>query len=1170
MTGTLPACVIHFYKCNEAQGAILADTVGSLDISLSSATGLTWSSDGILTLSTGYFLTPSLQARSMFMVLRQAFGATGGYLMGTPSGKAIGQETSGGTSFASIRSLSGQAAHTLRARTDPNGFGAYELNSGGWVAPLATLTIAETGTFVVGAATTAGAGPASFLEIAALGYCDTDPTTNEAEQIRTYLRAMLTSREIYIAPQDCPTRADLLVIAGESASEGTLPLTNLSSSERATFSENTFILALNAASQNLTTRSMDRLSFSTISANNNALSTGTRFGMEWGLLVARNKRASEGNPLHILKVGQGSTYSLPSGTYTDASGAPYVIDTSVSRNSGEYTSTTNGLHYTLEMRNYYRVEAQARNDGIGYSSVTFIENDGANDAYVGDLGVTSAAQYQGYLQGRYNARSTDYGLTDVKTVMIYPHLPQGGLGGGDPDYPAGAVGQNRLNALMAIRAGIAGFITANATNVSGFSTDDFVRYPLNNTPPNIDWVHWNKTGYENLGVDVHALLTPADIPDYSNSSGAGDRTSLIAVTTTTGLFSQSPSNLVDGLFGNNGSESVSFSGGSTAGVYIRFDFGPGASRQITEARWKQSGSHSHGTFQWRGSDDLFGFTDIGEPFTLGGAITQLQTTLSTNDSGYRYYELLGIDGTLSVAPYIQEIEFKIGVALFDNRLLVPTGGGAGEALIKLSDRPGDYAFQPPRRIYPMHTPEILAEWHFDEGEGDRARNIRSGDGTRDIVFDSTFRTTYSSSPQWSRRGLLLQEDMVQTPTIAGVRTVATLYRIKRGDTGAILTGGNGPGAGVFGDVVSTTYEHWIAGGEGIAPLLYNSTVGNVARRLNRGGWLLIFTEFDTGYNTILGWGGRYSSDQYRASEMELAWSACWSGQLDNAERETVFSSVRQIAAEREIYLHWRDCPDHLDCVLLWGQSNVTGYSRIADLTAADQARTFTPNVLVSLLNGTGTGWPMPEDLRFTYNHRIGLADTRLGPLPGAAWAHEDNRANRERKLVVNQSAQDSTFLSDLVSVNISWNAGTLGQDSMLDSALVHWWETEQRLLLRGVGPRIRALWFFLGEEDSTNIIYSTDYGTNISDMWAATKSYLSAYIDNGMKLVKTPVLGPTHGYDTDANNEVRAAQVTFAANESDVELIDCDDLPQQSEDGHFTGPAMKVVGERLYAATDLT
>jgi len=83
---------------------------------------------------------------------------------------------------------------------------------------------------------------------------------------------------------------------------------------------------------------------------------------------------------------------------------------------------------------------------------------------------------------------------------------------------------------------------------------------------------------------------------------------------------------------------------------------------------------------------------------------------------------------------------------------------------------------------------------------------------------------------------------------------------------------------------------------------------------------------------------------------------------------------------------------------------------------------------------------------------------------------------------------------------------------------------------------------------------------------------LATPFDFTMKLVKTPVLTSLADFDTSANNQIKAAQVAFAAAEPDVELIICDDIPQQNVgwplDKHFTGRGIKAVGERLYAATN--
>lgn len=672
-------------------------------------------------------------------------------------------------------------------------------------------------------------------------------------------------------------------------------------------------------------------------------------------------------------------------------------------------------------------------------------------------------------------------------------------------------------------------------------------------------------------------------PSYSNPGGAGDRTADITVTTSTGLITQSPSNLVDGLFGSNNSDSVSFTAGSAAGAYIRFDFGPEAERVITEVTWKQSGAHSHGVFQWRASNDLVSYTDIGGTFTLGGATTQIQTTLSGNDEGYRYYELVGVSGTRSVSPYIQEVEFKIGPTLLDGRGFVPDGGAAGDVLVKTSDRDGDTAFSPARRVQTMPS-GIVAEWYFDEGAGDRVRNVRGGDGASDIVFDATYRSTYNSSPEWTRRGLKLEQSIVQTAAaVSGVRTVATLYRIKRGDTGQVISAGNpaggGSGQGIFGMTVQPMFTNHVANGSGIAPVAHDSN-GQGAFRLNRGGWLLVFVEFPAAYNTVIGWGGRASAMTNRCQELEIAWAGAWSGQLSDDDREAAFLSVRRLATEREIYLHWADCPDYIDCVRFLGQSGVTGYSLISEFTdVALQNRTQPAHsVLVSHMNSSGGEWLMHEPFQFKYNQRHTRTTeifSKTGPLPGAAWAHEDNITVRRRPMLVNQSAQDSTTITinpTYYGEDMTWNAATAKAGGMLWASMRHWWETEQRLLTQGIGPRLRVMWYFQGEEDGQSFSDNTNWQSDIQGLWDAEKLYIGAGPEYNMKLIKTgplgrPPYGTANGMVEAKIDEVRAAQEAFAAaNPTDVELIDCDDLPLDVNE-HWNGQGSLVMGQRLYAAS---
>lgn len=138
---------------------------------------------------------------------------------------------------------------------------------------------------------------------------------------------------------------------------------------------------------------------------------------------------------------------------------------------------------------------------------------------------------------------------------------------------------------------------------------------------------------------------------YANPGGTGDRQSIINPTTTATITGPIAT-LIDGTQGN----ALFFAGGQSSRE-VKFDFG--RARLITEAKWYQDNSTTHGAWQWQGSPDNSAWTSIGTTFTLGSPATQTITTLSGNSTSYRYYRMLQTIGTTSSSPWLREIEFNI-------------------------------------------------------------------------------------------------------------------------------------------------------------------------------------------------------------------------------------------------------------------------------------------------------------------------------------------------------------------------------------------------------------------------------------------------------------------------------------------------------------------------------
>lgn len=148
-------------------------------------------------------------------------------------------------------------------------------------------------------------------------------------------------------------------------------------------------------------------------------------------------------------------------------------------------------------------------------------------------------------------------------------------------------------------------------------------------------------------------------PQYTNTGGTGDRTSIITVTASG--MSGDLSTLVDGT---TGTYPIGWDGPTSqpaAGRYIQFQFN--GSKVINEAKLYASGAGTHGTFQWYGNATSMGGaggTAIGATFTLTAANpSATQTSMSANTAGYTYYELRGISGNTVNNRNYAEFEFKI-------------------------------------------------------------------------------------------------------------------------------------------------------------------------------------------------------------------------------------------------------------------------------------------------------------------------------------------------------------------------------------------------------------------------------------------------------------------------------------------------------------------------------
>lgn len=141
---------------------------------------------------------------------------------------------------------------------------------------------------------------------------------------------------------------------------------------------------------------------------------------------------------------------------------------------------------------------------------------------------------------------------------------------------------------------------------------------------------------------------------YSNPGGKGDRLSIITATSNAFYAGYPVTRMIDGTLGI----AASWSTKATLNNWLLFDFG--TSKVINEVKWYQGGG-SNGVWRWQGSNNNIDFTNIGEPFELTAESIVLITTISDNQTAYRYYKMIGVSGNTNANYFLKEIEFKISL-----------------------------------------------------------------------------------------------------------------------------------------------------------------------------------------------------------------------------------------------------------------------------------------------------------------------------------------------------------------------------------------------------------------------------------------------------------------------------------------------------------------------------
>ena len=642
-------------------------------------------------------------------------------------------------------------------------------------------------------------------------------------------------------------------------------------------------------------------------------------------------------------------------------------------------------------------------------------------------------------------------------------------------------------------------------------------------------------------------------PSYANQDGTGDRTATIAVSVSSAALTvNTPSNLVDGGFANNTTDSIAFVPSvAVAGKWIRFDFGVGAERVITEAKWYQSGTQTHGTWKWQGSVDGSIWDDIGAGFTLGGATTQLHTELDGNSTAYRYYRLLGVSGNASGGPYIQEVEFKLDAQVT-------------EGFQRNESRFPDY----------FPTAKLAAAYFFDEGTDTEVPDVLGA-----YPIDLTLPTT----PNVTRTGYGVKAELglIQTPVLPNVRGQLVLYRTdKDGATGFIVSGGpTGSGDGALqqnDDATSVDQTKML--GFGLDPFQpparRDDNSGSGCWALNRGGWAGYYRQTSSAVSSAYGLGGRHSTTTSRCAEFEANCAFFFNDALTDDEINAVYRFLRQRAKQFGIYLHREDAPETADLYMIFGESNADGRSTLSNLSSADQAADMRHTVIAASV--AGSGMTSLDKFELGFNQQASDPANDFGPEFGVAAQRRADflvsafATPTTGRALIAKIGKGSTYIAPSangipVGAPVSWNASELETGGLFYLAFRQLHFTLQQALEQGIGFRdtVRVgMWIGLNDAVSTSyVVDATTYQSYLQDWLDTLESYLPG-------LTLEVVIFRPHTRDPASNStaiaDVRTAIDAFAAANANVTSVDTDAYGLEADSVHYDAAASKAMGATLH------
>lgn len=622
-----------------------------------------------------------------------------------------------------------------------------------------------------------------------------------------------------------------------------------------------------------------------------------------------------------------------------------------------------------------------------------------------------------------------------------------------------------------------------------------------------------------------AALTAAAsvyVTSYAHALSQGDRVAPLTsngASITTGLTiagGGNITNLFNGNTTNDNTGGVVLTGLALTAVVIHQEiFAKGVWLLCDEFQILNSGTQSYGTGVLQALKPDGTWATVSADAANGGATTVTRAATAVDKGGYGGLRLLGTGGTAGSGRML-EMKYKLCPGTLNGTVPIPLTTDQDKVLTQGSTVAGDAVWARP--VGHLETrvagKGLLRSFPFDQNDDEGTMYDRSGSGA--TIDVAAMVTAWGGKISRVREGRLLEKALFQTASLTNMRTAVMVVIPDREDASTTLmvsTAANGGlinvGFGTGGKFANGATLHAGHGGIEVQPV--HHTGGGYARKLGRGGPMMIFYEASAATTQKFGVGGAIDTvdPTGRVVRMKIAYLDIYTGQLDATDRTFIRRGLRRAMALRGIYFDYRDCPTQIVCRKLNGQSNANGDAFLTELAAGDQLRTWTPfcDIMTGIADSNGTplwSYQQPSQFRLGFNHRLVLTD-RMGPEVGLAFAHEEAINTRTKRLSINKFAVSSTSLEQ------HWKSTASPASGLFWLGMAHWWGDEQYYLERGVGPKLIGQDWNQWQNDALNSGYAASYEASIAANWTKEKEQ-TGYSSGGLRMNITEPADPDSNY----------------------------------------------------------